>query len=95
MDHSENTFVTDLMFTVAFIAKIVVTIVLSVKGILTPKVVFIIIGCILGLIVPMGFTILFVVCKLTHVLSLGWGWIVLPIVLDGMMIPTYAKLKDR
>ena len=39
--------------------------------------------------IPMGMTILFVVLKLTGSLTIGWGWIALALVLDGMMMPVY------
>ena len=74
------------------VAKIIFAIVWKVQGTFEPGTGWLILMLAVSLWVPMGFTISFVICKLVGVLALGWPWIILTIILDGLMIDFYSSI---
>lgn len=78
----KDTFASDVGVTLTALAKIILCIVLKVQGIMMLEIWLVVVSCILIFFVPMGATILFVVCKLAGILSLNWIWILVAIVLD-------------
>ena len=74
------------------VAKIIFAIVWKVQGTFEPGIGWLILMLAVSLWVPMGFTISFVSCKLVGVLALGWPWIILTIILDGLMIDFYSSI---
>ena len=74
------------------VAKIIFAIVWKVQGTFEPGIGWLILMLAVSLWVPMGFTISFVICKLVGVLALGWPWIILTIILDGLMIDFYSSI---
>lgn len=85
-------FISDLFFSLGFIGKIVIAIMTKVNGLLGLGIVWVIVCCIAGLFIPMGYTICFAVLKLTGFLSLGWIWILVPLVLDCFCIDGLLKI---
>lgn len=71
-----------IVVTICSIAKVVLTIVAKINGLLNLSTLLVVVCCVAGFFVPMGMTICFVICKLTGVLSLGWVWILLTLFLD-------------
>ena len=88
----KDNFVSDLFMTLASVAKIVITIVAKTTGVLSAGVGWVIVCCVAGFFVPMGSSISFVIFKLTDLLTLGWIWILIPLVLDGLCIPVFLEL---
>ena len=74
------------------VAKIIFAIVWKVQGTFEPGIGWLILMLAVSLWVPMGFTISFVICKLVGVLALGWPWIILTLILDGLMIDFYSSI---
>lgn len=74
------------------VVKIIFAIVWKVQGTFEPGIGWLILMLAVSLWVPMGFTISFVICKLVGVLALGWPWIILTIILDGLMIDFYSSI---
>ncbi len=89
MNYKEDTFVSDLFCTLSAIAKIIIAIVLKVNALLNINVFLMILICIGLFMIPFGATVIFIVCKLTGTLLLSWKWIILAIILDGIMLPTF------
>ena len=85
-------FISNLFMTLASVAKIVITIVAKATGVLSAGVGWVIVCCVAGFFIPMGASIFFVIFKLTGLLTLGWIWILIPLVLDGLCIPVFLEL---
>ena len=89
-----NTFGNDLIATLCFIVKLVLLIVIKVRGILSPLVWWkFIVVILLAEGIPMGGTMAFVILKLTKFLPVGWAWIILTMILDRLMLHAY-RLND-
>lgn len=84
-------FTQGLRQTIAIVAKIIFVIIWKVQGIFSPGIGWLILVLAVTCLVPMGFTISFVICKLVGVLALGWPWIILTLILDGLMIDLYRS----
>ena len=95
MNYDDDSFTKNLFYTLAFIIYILVAIVVRVKGVVNMP---------LGLYIGLDIVILFVnaytylplfsgyfiILKLLGRLTIGWGWIVVTIILDiifGIMVP--------
>lgn len=85
-------FISNLLCTLGSIAKIVITIVAKTTGVLSAGIGWVIVCCVAGFFIPMGASIFFVIFKLTGLLTLGWIWILIPLVLDGLCIPVFLDI---
>lgn len=88
----KDNFISDLLCTLGSIGKIAITIAAKATGILSAGIGWVIVCCVSGFFVPMGSSISFVIFKLTGLLTLGWIWILIPLVLDGLCIPVFLEL---
>ena len=89
MNYGNDSFIKDIIVDIGAIAKIGLAIWMRVSGRLHLSILLLILVILGAFFIPMGMTILFVVLKLTGSLTIGWGWIALALVLDGMMMPVY------
>ena len=88
----KDNFISDLFFTLGSIGKIAVAIAAKVTGILLAGIGWVIVCCVAGFFVPMGSSICFVIFKLTGLLTLGWIWILIPLLLDCFCIHGLLKI---
>ena len=87
MNYGGDSFVTDLIATIAAVAKIGLTIFLKVNSYLDVAVWIVVLIC-LSVVLPGSGTIIFIICKCVGVLSISWWWIILAMVLDGCILQT-------
>ena len=87
----KDNFISDLFLTLGSIGKIAAAIIAKVTGLLLAGIGWVIVCCVAGFFVPMGSSICFVIFKLTRLLTLGWIWILIPLVLDCFCI--HGQLK--
>lgn len=88
MNYGGDSFVTNLIATIAAVAKIGLPIFLKVNSYLDVAVWIVVLIC-LSVVLPGSGTIIFIICKCTGVLSISWWWIILAIVLDSCVAQAY------
>ena len=74
----------DIVFDIILIAKIVVAIILRNSGRLNLGMLLFILSIIGSIFIPFGATILFIIFKLTNVLTISWAWIAAVLVADAL-----------
>lgn len=94
MRYDDDPFISDLMVNVGVLGKIIITIVLRVKHIISPfSMPLFVVMIVLSTLIPFGGTIAFIVLKLTRLINLGWPWIIAALVLDSLVFPAYSSIN--